>query len=123
MPTDTPFPYGWGGAAAGLVSPESAFRQPLTILLGTDDRDRNDPNLRKNEQSDKQGLTRFARGHGFLSAARQQAGTATPLGWRIAYAPGVGHDNGRMAPFAIPYLLAGRAETPASENGTEREAP
>lgn len=105
MPNDAAFPYGWGGDAAGLVSPAKAFQRPLTVLLGTEDIDRNDPNLRKNEQADEQGLTRFARGHGFLAAARTLKGAATPLHWQIAYAPGIGHDNGGMAPFAIPYLL------------------
>lgn len=105
MPNDAAFPYGWGGDAAGLVSPAKAFQRPLTILLGTEDIDRNDPNLRINEQADKQGLTRFDRGHGFLAAARNLAGKEMPLGWQIAYAPGVGHDNGRMAPFAIPHLI------------------
>jgi poly(3-hydroxybutyrate) depolymerase len=109
MPNDEAFPYGWGGDAAGLVVPEKAFQRPLTILLGTDDIDRNDPNLRKNEQADRQGLTRFARGHGFLDAARERAGTSMPLAWRMAYAPGIGHDNGGMAPFAIPLLLSAAA--------------
>lgn len=105
MPNDAAFPYGWGGIAAGLVSPAKAFQRPLTILLGTEDIDRNDPNLRKNEQADRQGLTRFARGHGFLAAARKLAGKETPIGWQIAYAPGIGHDNGKMASFAIPHLI------------------
>lgn len=105
MPSDAAFPYGWGGDVAGLVSPQRAFQRPLTILLGTADTDRNDPNLRKNRQADQQGLTRYARGHSFLAAARQQAGASMPLAWKIAYAPGVGHDNGAMAPFAIPHLI------------------
>jgi hypothetical protein len=109
MPTDEAFPYGWGGDAAGLVDPEKAFLRPLTILLGTEDVDRNDPNLRKNEQADKQGLTRYARGHAFLAAARERAGTSMPLEWQIAYAPDIGHDNGGMAPFAIPLLLSADA--------------
>jgi hypothetical protein len=74
-------------------------------LLGTEDKDRNDPNLRRNEQADQQGLTRFERGHAFLSVARDMAGASTPFVWKIAYAPGIGHDNGGMAPFAIPYLV------------------
>ena len=115
MPDDGAFPYGWGGDTAGLVSGEKAFQRPLTILLGTEDIDRNDPNLRVNEQADKQGLTRFERGHGFLAAARLRAGKVTPLGWKIAYAPGVGHDNGRMASFAIPHLLRASASAPSLE--------
>lgn len=105
MPNDEAFPYGWGGDAAGLAVPEKAFQRPLTILLGTEDVDRNDPNLRKNEQADRQGLTRFARGHAFLAVARERVGVAMPLAWQIAYAQDIGHDNGGMAHFAIPYLL------------------
>jgi poly(3-hydroxybutyrate) depolymerase len=112
MPNDAAFPYGWGGDAAGLVSPAKAFQRPLTILLGTADTDRNDPNLRKNRQADAQGLTRFARGHGFVEAARERAGQSTPLAWRLAYAPGIGHDNGGMAPFAIPHLLGSDTDRP-----------
>lgn len=110
MPNGVAFPYGWGGDAAGLVSPARAFRRPLTILLGTEDTDRNDPNLRKNEQADAQGPTRLARGQAFVAIAKEQADKAMPLNWRIAYAPGIGHDNGGMAPFAIPHLLG--AATP-----------
>lgn len=113
MPDNGAFPYGWGGDVAGLVSPAKAFQRPLTILLGTEDIDRNDPNLRINEQADKQGKTRFDRGHSFLTDARKQAGDVTPLRWKIAYAPGVGHDNGRMAPFAIPHLLGGATSAPS----------
>ncbi len=112
MPNDAAFPYGWGGYAAGLVTPAKAFQRPLTILLGTADTDRNDPNLRKNEQADAQGLTRFARGHGFLAVARKQSGNSSLLAWRLAYAPEIGHDNGGMAPFAIPYLIGAGAGVP-----------
>jgi poly(3-hydroxybutyrate) depolymerase len=105
MPNDVAFPYGWGGDVAGLVSPAKAFQRPLTILLGTNDTDRNDPNLRKNEHADAQGLTRLARGQAFVEAAREQAGKSAPFAWHIAYAPGIGHDNGGMASFAIPHLL------------------
>lgn len=115
MPNDAAFPYGWGGAAAGLASPAKAFQRPLTILLGTEDIDRNDPNLRTNEQADAQGQTRFARGHSFLTAARTLAGEAPIFGWKIAYAPGIGHDNGGIAPFAIPHLLGTSSATPSSD--------
>jgi tripeptide aminopeptidase len=105
MPSDAAFPYGWGGDVVGLVTPAKALQRPLTILLGTDDIDRDDPNFRKTDEADRQGLTRLARGHGFLDGARTLAGKVMPLGWKIAYAPGVGHDNGAMAPFAVPHLL------------------
>lgn len=118
MPDDGAFPYGWGGDIAGLVSTEKALQRRLTILLGTEDIDRNDPNLRINEQADKQGLTRFERGHGFLAAARKLAGRNMPLRWKIAYAPGIGHDNGGTAPFAIPHLISAGA-SPSSSNAAD----
>ena len=122
MPDDGAFPYGWGGVVAGLVAPAKAFKRPLTILLGTEDIDRKDPNLRINEEADKQGQTRFDRGHGFLAAAHKQAGAAMPISWKIAYAPGVGHDNGRMAPFAIPHLLVAAASAPSLRVAVKAEA-
>lgn len=118
MPDDGAFPYGWGGDIAGLVSTEKALQRRLTILLGTEDIDRQDPNLRINEQADKQGLTRFERGHGFLAAARKLAGRNRPLGWKIAYAPGIGHDNGGTAPFSIPHLISAEA-SPSSSNAAD----
>jgi len=39
------------------------------ILLGDQDIDENDPNLRRNEQADKQGTYRLARGHYFYDTA------------------------------------------------------
>lgn len=84
MPNATAFPYGWGGNATGLVPPAKAFLRPITILLGTEDIDRDDPNLCNNEQADQHGLTRFARRHCFLATARERAGTFVPPGWRIA---------------------------------------
>lgn len=113
MPTLEAFPYGWGGRAAALVDWDRAAARPLTILLGTQDIDRNDPNLRRTEQADRQGLTRFARGHAFLAAARSRMGeNLAGLGWQIAYAPGIGHDNAGMAAFAIPHLLRRPAGSP-----------
>ena len=112
MPSDAAFPYGWGGKVAPLFDAKTATARPLTILLGTQDIDRADPNLRRTEEADAQGLTRFARGHGFFTAGRMLAEQAqTSFHWQVAYAPGVGHDNGAMAPFAIPYLRAAPAAT------------
>lgn len=100
------FPYGWGGEAHGMVGPRAALARPLTVLLGTEDIERDDANLRRTAQADRQGQTRFARGHGFLDAARALATTLdVPLAWQIAYAPGIGHANGAMAEFAVPHLL------------------
>ena len=115
------FPYGWGGDAEGLVDPARALARPLTILLGTEDIVRDDPNLRKTEEADRQGPTRFARGHAFFHTGRALSSEVQAFGWRIAYAPGIGHDNGGMAAFAVPYLVE-NSERPARA-GEEASTP
>lgn len=113
MPDERTFPYGWGGVAGGLVDPATAFSRPLTVLLGTADTDRDDPNLRRNEAADRQGLTRLARGETFFATARDRARERQlPFAWRIAYAPGIAHSNAGMASHAIPYLLAASGHRP-----------
>lgn len=120
MPAAQAFPYGWGGKAAGLADPR-ALARPMTILLGTEDIDRSDANLRRTEEADAQGLTRFARGHSYLGAARAEAKRlGLPLNWRVAYAPGVGHDNGGMAVAAVPFLLPAAAAPTNSAATTAR---
>lgn len=118
------FPYGWGGDVAGLVDPARALGRPLTILLGTEDIVRDDPNLRNTDEANLQGPTRFARGHAFFDAGRALASEERAFGWRIAYAPGVGHDNAGMAPYAIPHLVR-NAERPgiASDEGATLVTP
>lgn len=114
MPDGRDFPYGWGGTAKGLVEPAATLSRPLTILLGTEDTDRNDPDLRRNEAADRQGPNRLSRGEMFFATGRASADTAqTEFAWRIAYAPGIAHSNAGMAAFAVPFLLdtsVGRAE-------------
>lgn len=111
MPDGSDFPYGWGGAAMGLVDPAAALSRPLTILLGTEDTDRNDPNLRRNAAADRQGPNRLARGETFFATGRASAETAkSSFEWRIAYAPGIAHSNAGMAAFALPILLERRME-------------
>ncbi|MEQ1518970.1 MAG: hypothetical protein ABL931_21030, partial [Usitatibacteraceae bacterium] len=118
MPDTAPVPAGWGGDVAGLATPAQAMQRPLTILLGTEDIDRDDPNLRKTEEADRQGLTRFARGHAFLAAGRKYVDAQASFGWGIAYAPGIGHDNAGMAPFAIPYLLGSTGTTSQADTSS-----
>lgn len=113
MPTNDAFPYGLSEVSPAQVDWETAAARPLTVLLGTQDVDLSDPHLRRAPEADRQGLTRFARGHAFLAAARSRMGeNLAGLGWQIAYAPGIGHDNAGMAAFAIPHLLRRPAGAP-----------
>ncbi len=101
----TGFPYGLADAPVEKGALAAALGKRLTVLLGTADTDRSDPDLRKTPESDAQGPHRFARGQRFFAIARQTAAALeTPFGWSIRTVPGVGHSNGKMAKAAAPLL-------------------
>ncbi|MBI1340848.1 hypothetical protein GC169_11675 [bacterium] len=124
-PTSTAeWPYGLRGAPAP-IDVAAALSVPMTLLLGDADTDPNDPNLRTSPEAMKQGPFRFARGQFFYQSALEAAKAArVQANWSCVIAPGVGHDNGAAAAFAVPLLTgddrpsAGtpcvRAATPAS---------
>jgi poly(3-hydroxybutyrate) depolymerase len=116
MPDARDFPYGWGGSTQGMVDPATALSRPLTVLLGTQDTDRNDPDLRRNEAADRQGPNRLERGEMFFATGRDSASAAqTDFAWRIAYAPGIAHSNAGMAAYAVPFLLNAPAQRTEAE--------
>ena len=101
----TGFPYGLGDAPVDEGALAAALGKPVTVLLGTADTDREDPNLRKTPEADAQGPHRLARGQAFFARAEQAAeAQGVPFGWSIRTVPGVGHSNGRMAKAAAPLL-------------------
>ncbi|MCZ8136707.1 MAG: hypothetical protein O9266_10405 [Porphyrobacter sp.] len=101
----TGFPYGLANAPVEEGALAAALGKRLTVLLGTADTDRSDPDLRKTPEADAQGPHRFARGQRFFAIAKQTAATLeTPFGWSIRTVPGVGHSNGKMAKAAAPLL-------------------
>ena len=101
----TGFPYGLANAPVEEGALAAALGKRLTVLLGTADTDRSDPDLRKTPEADAQGPHRFARGQRFFAIAKQTAATMeTPFGWSIRTVPGVGHSNGKMAKAAAPLL-------------------
>jgi hypothetical protein len=82
----------------------------MVLLLGTADNDPGHKSLPSQPQAKAQGPHRLARGMGFFEAAKREAGPGM-LAWGCALAPDVGHDNGKMAPFAL--ALATGAAMPA----------
>jgi len=111
MPTATiNWPFGMGGLPSGLWQPAAAFSAPLVLLLGTADNDPAHRSLPDQPEAKAQGPHRLARGLAFRETASKEAGPK--LAWGCALAPGVGHDNGRMAPFAMA-LITGK-ETPVA---------
>lgn len=95
------FPYGLKGAPT-TPSPSSWLNQNLTILLGDQDTDPNDPDLRHDAGSDRQGLTRLARGQFFYATANNYI---WPNNWQLTIVPGVSHSNVEMAPAAAQILF------------------
>lgn len=100
------WPYGLEGTGIEARQLAAAMKVPLTVLLGEADNDPNHPSLRRAPEAMLQGPTRLARGQHFFEVARaRSAAGGVPFKWRLAYVPGVGHENELMAPRAVPYLL------------------
>lgn len=106
-----PFPYGLAGADLGVDSLREVFARRLTILLGREDIDTQSENLRRTLEALAQGPHRLARGEHFFAAARDEAARiGAPFAWRLAFAPGVAHDNAAIASFAADILLSAAAQ-------------
>jgi poly(3-hydroxybutyrate) depolymerase len=105
------FPYGWRNAPVEPVEAADLFGHELVILLGEADNDPDAPFLRTTREANRQGRHRFARGETFYETARLAAAEAgVAFNWSLGAAPGIGHDNARMAGPALAALLDGRAD-------------
>ncbi len=93
------FPYGYGGLPAALADDAALQRflaQPVTVLLGTADL-RRDNNLNIRPPAERQGATRYERGHNAYRAAQQLArDRGWTFNWRLLEVPGIGHSARRM---------------------------
>ncbi len=102
----TKFPYGLCGSVVNEADLKTMLQRPLVILLGTADTDPNHENLRRTPEAMAQGPYRFARGQNFYAAGQKQAAAiGVSLAWKLATAPGVGHVDKDMAPFAVDILF------------------
>ena len=103
---DTRFPYGLGDSLVTLEMLTAALQLPVTILLGDQDTDPDDPNLRRAPEAMAQGANRLQRGQKFFASAEAMATRlAVPFNWQLVLVTGADHDNRLMAPAAIPYLV------------------
>jgi poly(3-hydroxybutyrate) depolymerase len=101
------FPYGLKGTPVTRSDLRHALSSPLTILLGESDTDAKDPALRHTPEAEAQGPYRFARGKYFFARAEESAAAlGAHFGWTLGTAPGIGHSDAGMAPFAVKYLLS-----------------
>ena len=100
------WPLGFAGAPGGDQALREWLAADMTILLGTRDNDPEHPSLNREAGQMAQGPHRLARGMNFHAAGKQHAeALGVPFGWSLAYAPGIAHDNGGMAAFAVNQLF------------------
>ncbi len=106
------FPYGLHDSVIDEAGLKAMLARPLVVLLGTEDTDPNHTNLRRTPEAMAQGAHRFARGQYFYDAGQRQAkDLGAPLAWKLATAPGVGHVDRDMAPFAVDILFGKKVLT------------
>jgi hypothetical protein len=98
---DFEYPYGLVGSGLEESDLVKIFAKRLIILLGRDDTDENDENLRKTPEANQQGPNRLARG---LTMYRVSKARAEELGlefnWQIFIIKDAGHVNAQMTPAA-----------------------
>jgi poly(3-hydroxybutyrate) depolymerase len=98
---DVKFPYGLGGVPLREDSLKMSFGRDVVLMLGDQDTDPNDPELRKTRQAMAQGAHRFERGETFFREARGHAAELkAAFAWRLVVVPGAGHDKRMFRPAA-----------------------
>lgn len=98
---ETDWPYGLAGVSLENDAVGSWLGRPLVVLLGDQDTDPNDPNLRRTPEAMAQGEHRYARGAFFMQTGRDRASAlGIPFAWTAYNVPGVAHDNAGMADAA-----------------------
>ncbi|MXQ12276.1 hypothetical protein GR328_12540 [Microvirga makkahensis] len=106
-PTGEAVPYGMGGVYKGVTEQTKLrgyLRMPVTIFLGTDDDDPDDPSLSRTIEARRQGMHRKDRGERtFVLGQSHAAALGCPFGWRLVYAPKGVHSASQMirAPRAL----------------------
>jgi len=100
------YPQGLKLGRREAIAETSGFETQLTILLGTEDIESDDRNLRADAWARAQGKNRFERGRAFFADAQVFAsGGKATFAWQLRYAPGIGHENRKMAAYAADILF------------------
>lgn len=105
--SEVEYPYGLGDSKIKDSALRKFLAMPVTILLGDADTLTDQENLNQTPEANSQGPHRFARGHAFYDSGRAAAQLlAAPFNWQLVTVPGADHDNAKMAPVAVNYLMA-----------------
>jgi hypothetical protein len=108
------FPYGLADAPITDRQLAAGFKRRLVVLLGgNDDENETRGELVRNEQTDRQGLHRIARGRHFFSLASADAGKLDmKFHWTLRIVPDVGHDAKAMSRAAASVLYGDADPSP-----------
>jgi len=94
----TEYPYGLGGAAISEEQLIAAFQKDVVLMLGREDLDQTDPDLRNTPEAKRQGKNRLARGLTMFEVATTNAEKlGVDLRWRLVLVDDAGHVNAQMA--------------------------
>ena len=103
----TDWPWGLGATEVTAGDLPALLRFNLTIMAGTADTKTTGRFFPKGPKSLRQGPTRYARAHTYMTLGRQAAAQCgVPLGWRVIDVPDVGHDGRLMSDAAAPIVTA-----------------
>tara|TARA_Y100000748_G_scaffold231630_1_gene195651 strand:+ start:2876 stop:3796 length:921 start_codon:yes stop_codon:yes gene_type:complete len=95
------YPYGLNNSPFIESSLKQKFQLPITIMVGENDIDTNDPDLRKTTQAMRQGVHRYDRAKFFFSAAKNKADDlGAEFNWKLITVSNVGHSANGIAPLA-----------------------
>lgn len=102
MPTlEKTFPYGLGRSPATEETLKAALGKNFVILVGEDDTDASDPDLRNTDRANEQGRNRFERARTFYETAQATSTRlGVPLRWQYLVVRDAGHSNRAMSAAA-----------------------
>jgi len=73
----------------------------MIVLLGREDTNPDDPDLRNTPEAKRQGLHRLERGQNMMKMATMEAEKlGVNMHWSLRFVAGAGHDNAAMAKVA-----------------------
>ena len=102
---DAAYPYGLGDSGVSEEQLAAVLQKDVVLLLGREDVDRNDPDLRKTPEADAQGPNRFARGLTMFKRAKAAAeAQGVELKWGLAIVDDASHSNAQMAQAAAGFV-------------------
>ncbi len=102
---DVAYPYGLDGSGVTEAQLAAVLEKDVVIMLGREDVDRSDPDLRKTSEADEQGPNRFARGLTMFESAKSASDQlGANFNWRLAIVDGASHSNAQMAAAAAEFI-------------------